>query len=102
MNEPSDSLPGYERPLFIGHDERSCGEHRTLGSHRAWCFDCGEYCYPNIPCSGCSYPIMRRDLTLILGRYERGDTTRDAETDAALARIKQEFDVPDFDEKRAT
>jgi hypothetical protein len=22
------------------------GEHHTVGSHRAWCLDCTEWCYP--------------------------------------------------------
>jgi hypothetical protein len=24
---------------FVGHQPRTCGEHRTVGPHRAWCFD---------------------------------------------------------------
>lgn len=44
---------------FEGHDARECGEHRTVGSHRAWCFDCGEWCYPAIPCHGCTTPKVR-------------------------------------------
>lgn len=24
----------------------STGQHRTVGPHRAWCLDCGEWCYP--------------------------------------------------------
>ena len=39
---------------FEGHDQRTCGEHRTVGEHRAWCYDCGEWCYPNTPCRGCA------------------------------------------------
>ena len=38
---------------FHGHPRRNCGEHRTVGTHRAWCHDCGEWCYPTIPCQGC-------------------------------------------------
>lgn len=44
--------------LFVGHDGRECGEHRTVGSHRAWCFDCGEWCYPNSPCVRCERPFL--------------------------------------------
>lgn len=25
-------------------------EHRTVGDYRAWCHDCGEWCYPSAPC----------------------------------------------------
>jgi hypothetical protein len=39
--------------LFDGHQPRECGEHRTVGSHRAWCFDCTEWCYPGEGCKGC-------------------------------------------------
>lgn len=50
--------------LFEGHAERECGEHRTVGSHRAWCYECGEWCYPDIDmaCKGCELPALRRAL----------------------------------------
>lgn len=38
---------------FHGHSPRDCGEHRTVGSHRAWCHDCREWCYPDEPCVRC-------------------------------------------------
>lgn len=38
---------------FEGYQPRGCGEHRTVGSHRAWCFDCSEWCYPGDPCVRC-------------------------------------------------
>jgi hypothetical protein len=41
---------------FIGHEPRACGEHRTVGEHRAWCFDCKEWCYPEEGCIRCRYP----------------------------------------------
>lgn len=49
---------------FEGHSDRECGEHRTVGSHRAWCFDCHEWCYPNVDmaCRGCELPHLRREL----------------------------------------
>ena len=49
---------------FVGHAERECGEHRTVGSHRAWCFDCSEWCYPRIDaaCRGCELPALRAAL----------------------------------------
>jgi hypothetical protein len=58
--------------LFEGHEPRECGEHRTLGSHRAWCFDCHEYCYPRIAaaCNGCRNPVIEQlldDLAAVLG-----------------------------------
>lgn len=28
----------------------SPAEHRTVGDYRAWCHDCGEWCYPSAPC----------------------------------------------------
>lgn len=44
--------------LFEGHLPRLCGEHRTVGPHRAWCFDCHEWCYPAWwwGCAGCRIP----------------------------------------------
>lgn len=44
---------------FYGFEPRECGEHRTVGSHRAWCFDCSEWCYPRIPCKGCEIIELR-------------------------------------------
>lgn len=40
---------------FGGHKIRRCGEHRTVGPHRAWCFECNEWCYPDkeMACRGC-------------------------------------------------
>ena len=41
---------------FEGFAGRTCGEHRTVGSHRAWCHDCGMWCYPSkeLRCPGCA------------------------------------------------
>jgi len=41
-------------PNFEGHSGRECGEHRTVGPHRAWCHDCSEWCYPSLPCPQCA------------------------------------------------
>lgn len=41
---------------FEGHEPRACGEHRTAGPHRAWCFDCHEWCYPHDGCIRCRHP----------------------------------------------
>jgi hypothetical protein len=45
---------------FEGHPGRECGEHRTVGPHRAWCFACTEWCYPDLEaaCSGCRVPAL--------------------------------------------
>lgn len=42
---------------FQGYDRRACGEHRTAGG-RAWCFECGEWCYPSTPCHGCAIAAL--------------------------------------------
>lgn len=50
---------------FEGYQPRSCGEHRTVGSHRAWCFDCSEWCYPGDPCVRCQlihFAVIRQEL----------------------------------------
>lgn len=48
---------------FHGHQPRECGEHRTVGTHRAWCYQCQEWCYPStsegLPCRGCELPMLR-------------------------------------------
>jgi hypothetical protein len=45
---------------FQGHDPRPCGEHRTVGEHRAWCFQCREWCYLDEGCLGCRTVILLR------------------------------------------
>jgi hypothetical protein len=49
----------YEPPDFEGHEPRRCRDHRTVGPHRAWCHDCGEWCYPDSPCPGCAIVLPR-------------------------------------------
>lgn len=38
---------------FQGHRDSPC-EHRTVGSHRAWCFEDSEWCYPSNGCASCT------------------------------------------------
>jgi len=38
---------------FQGH-QGSAREHRTVGSHRAWCFEDREWCYPSDGCLSCT------------------------------------------------
>ena len=38
---------------FKYHEPHTCGDHRTVGDHRSWCYQDGEWCYPSIPCVGC-------------------------------------------------
>ena len=45
-----DPATGY----WGGATLRECGEHRTVGRLRAWCFDCVEWCYPADGCKGCA------------------------------------------------
>src|SRR5918997_82846 len=53
-----DLAPIDTRPNFEGHPDRLCGDHRTVGPHRAWCFDCGEWCYPSQPCVRCDPAVV--------------------------------------------
>jgi hypothetical protein len=48
-------------PDFHGHEPRACGEHRTVGSFRAWCTDCREWCYPvqELACKGCEIGMLK-------------------------------------------
>jgi hypothetical protein len=48
---------------FVGHSGRDCGEHRSVGTHRAWCLECNEWCYPEDgACRGCEQPQLRIEL----------------------------------------
>lgn len=51
--------------FFVGHKPRICEEHRTVGAHRAWCFDCSEWCYPDTPCELCKSTPIHTYQTLI-------------------------------------
>lgn len=45
----------YEGENFMGFEGGP--EHRTVGSHRAWCHAASEWCYPSLPCRLCEPPI---------------------------------------------
>lgn len=47
---------------FLGFADRDCGEHRTVGEHRAWCFDCHEWCSATSPCVRCEIAPLRKVL----------------------------------------
>jgi hypothetical protein len=59
MDELNVGTALYDGENFVGHRPRVCGEHRTAGSHRAWCYDCGEWCYPESPCVRCEIIQLR-------------------------------------------
>ena len=49
---------------FLGHRPRECTGHETVGTHRAWCIDCSDWCYPDISeaCCGCRIGSLRAEL----------------------------------------
>lgn len=55
---------------FVGHADRECGEHRTVG-YRAWCFTCSEWCYPDWPCKGCELPALRAEVEALRAELAR-------------------------------
>lgn len=59
-------------PNFEGHQPRECGEHRTVGSHRAWCYDCTEWCYPDddMGCKGCMVPSLEKQVETLQAEKE--------------------------------
>jgi hypothetical protein len=88
-------------PNFFGHEGRECGEHRTVGSHRAWCFDCAEWCYPMLDaaCKGCELPSLRAALDeanagrhLEIARFDQANRKAkraESERDEALADVRR-------------
>lgn len=48
-----------EEAPWEGYTIRECQDHRTVGPHRAWCYACTEWCYPEVPCKGCEIPIIK-------------------------------------------
>ena len=71
LRQDIDSRDG--KPLFHGHDDSYCGrgEHRTVGSYRAWCHACSEWCYPSAPCKGCELPLLRAQIDEIRLHHRR-------------------------------
>jgi hypothetical protein len=63
---PFPSPPAREQgAMFAGWSPRDCGDHRTVGDHRAWCFDCGEWCYSytlEAGCEGCRAPNTTEEM----------------------------------------
>jgi hypothetical protein len=56
----TECVPIHEEDgCFSGFEPRECGEHRTVGEHRAWCYDCSEWCYPKAPCIRCEIGPLR-------------------------------------------
>lgn len=56
-----------EKGNFGGFLPNECGEHRTVGSHRAWCYGDSEWCYPKIPCRGCEISVLRTENQRLRG-----------------------------------
>jgi len=44
---------------YLGGPSAEC-EHRTVGSHRAWCLTCSEWCYPHLMCTRCEWTAGER------------------------------------------
>lgn len=59
-----------DAPNFEGLADRECGDHRTVGPHRAWCHDCGEWCYPTSPCKGCELPALRGQVATLRAQHD--------------------------------
>lgn len=63
------------KPNFEGHQPRECGEHRTVGPHRAWCYDCSMWCYPHLEmaCHRCRIPMLEAALDDLWGCISKDD-----------------------------
>ena len=71
-----DPATGY----WGGATLRECGEHRTVGRLRAWCFDCVEWCYPADGCKGCAgrEAQLRRELEALRAKAALADEVQQA------------------------
>jgi len=67
----SDRINARDERDFEGHRPRNCGEHHTVGPHRAWCLVCAEWCYPNVACHGCGQPALYIAIEAVLLDHER-------------------------------
>jgi hypothetical protein len=62
---------------FEGFEPRACGEHRTVGPHRAWCFTDRCWCYPDDLCPGCQRHLTDEELIALLIQVRDGELTVD-------------------------
>lgn len=64
--------PVYDdRGNFLRLADSPCGEHRTVGEHRAWCCSCSEWCYASDGCGGCQPDADVDDLRALVAEVER-------------------------------
>ena len=89
-----DPATGY----WGGATLRECGEHRTVGRLRAWCFDCVEWCYPADGCKGCAgrEAQLQRELEALENaelrqRLAVAERERDAIQHKEIAAAQAEF-----------
>lgn len=64
----------FDGPNFVGWVPRECGEHRTVGEHRAWCYECGEWCYSrtiDMGCKGCEIVALRATVARVEALRDR-------------------------------
>lgn len=59
----------FENGKFVGHRPGTC-THYSYGSHRAWCPDCTESCYPHGPCIRCERAIKAEKGVMDLPELE--------------------------------
>lgn len=88
-----------EEPNFEGHPESECGEHRTVESHRAWCFADSEWCYPSMPCHGCELSALRAENERLRAALAAAGPTLRAVGDRTVRRLCHEA-MPDLFPKR--
>jgi hypothetical protein len=53
-------------------------EHRTVGSHRAWCFTCSEWCYPDAMCVRCSQEHLDSEVEHLRQRLAAAEAVCEA------------------------
>lgn len=65
---PDRPTPRLDGDHFLGFEGGP--EHRTVGPHRAWCYDASEWCSPEAPCVACDRPVDNEDLRNILTTHQ--------------------------------
>lgn len=84
---------------WYGRPDRECGEHRPLGDHYSYCYDCSEKCSDTGPCARCELPYvvaevdrLREGAEVLAVGWERESA---AEFVVAAAELRQLINDPE-------
>lgn len=73
---------------YLGCAADGC-EHRTVGPHRAWCFECTEWCYPAAPCVRGELAQLQQQIDAVCQLHDRTWPDHSQELEDFLADLRE-------------